>query len=54
MSGWLRVSDYTGGLDVTSGDILNVRITFSAELQGGSGTDDTVVIDQVQVPGVKY
>lgn len=38
-SGWWTVSDKTNGMSTNSGDIVTVRITFSAEIQGGSGSD---------------
>ncbi|MCB9205544.1 MAG: hypothetical protein H6603_11250, partial [Flavobacteriales bacterium] len=39
-NGWVNVSSSTGVLSVNSGDVIAVSITFSAEIQGGSGNDD--------------
>ena len=40
LSGWHIVSDYTDPLSVKAGDVVTIRITFSAGIAGGSGTDE--------------
>jgi hypothetical protein len=40
LSGWHIVSDYTDPLSVKTGDVVTIRMTFSAGIAGGSGTDE--------------
>ena len=39
-NGWNSSSDFTNALSVTTGDVITIRISFSAEMGAGSGTDD--------------
>lgn len=39
-SGWVIVSDYSDALSVSSGDVVTIRVAFSAEIVNGSGTDN--------------
>jgi len=39
-NGWNTASDLTSPLNVTAGDVITVRIAFSAEMGSGSGTDN--------------
>jgi hypothetical protein len=39
-NGWNTSSDFTSPLSVTAGDVVTIRIAFSAEMGSGSGTDN--------------